>query len=279
MASRARRGVRREGRLGAGRLLRVERGTRRCESLRPRGWAGRALVAGDRRRAPGAPASAAGLFDESSFAKIEVSGPDAAQLPGVGLRQPGRAGGRRRDLHPGAEPSRRHRVRLHRHPTGRRRVPDRHRHRVRHARHGLAAQAGPAPPRPTCGSPTSPGIYCCFALWGPRARDILSRLTPADLSDAAFPFMTAQRADGRRRAGAGAAGDLRRRARLGALRVAASTAPALWETLWAAGADDGLVAGGYRAIDSMRLEKGYRVWGSDLTARDRRRTRPGSASA
>jgi glycine cleavage system aminomethyltransferase T len=38
----------------------------------------------------------------------------------------------------------------------------------------------------------------------------------------------------------------------------------LWDTLWQGGADHGLVAGGYRAIDSFRLEKGYRVWG-DLT--------------
>jgi 4-methylaminobutanoate oxidase (formaldehyde-forming) len=40
----------------------------------------------------------------------------------------------------------------------------------------------------------------------------------------------------------------------------------LWETLWQAGRAHGMVAGGYRAIESMRLEKGYRVWGSDLTA-------------
>jgi len=38
----------------------------------------------------------------------------------------------------------------------------------------------------------------------------------------------------------------------------------LWRTLWAAGEEHGLVAGGYRAIDSLRLEKGYRVWGAEL---------------
>src|SRR5829696_82723 len=38
---------------------------------------------------------------------------------------------------------------------------------------------------------------------------------------------------------------------------------ALWRTVWSAGAEHGLVAGGYRAIDSLRLEKGYRVWGAD----------------
>src|SRR5205085_1234574 len=39
----------------------------------------------------------------------------------------------------------------------------------------------------------------------------------------------------------------------------------LWDELWAAGREHGLVAGGYRAIDSLRLEKGYRVWGADVT--------------
>jgi 4-methylaminobutanoate oxidase (formaldehyde-forming) len=39
----------------------------------------------------------------------------------------------------------------------------------------------------------------------------------------------------------------------------------LWDTLWAAGAPMGMLAGGYRAIDSLRLEKGYRVWSTDIT--------------
>ena len=41
--------------------------------------------------------------------------------------------------------------------------------------------------------------------------------------------------------------------------------PGLWRTLWEAGHEHGLVAGGYRAIDSLRLEKGYRVWAADIT--------------
>jgi glycine cleavage system aminomethyltransferase T len=40
----------------------------------------------------------------------------------------------------------------------------------------------------------------------------------------------------------------------------------LWRALWRAGGPHGLVAGGYRAIDSLRLEKGYRVWAADITA-------------
>src|SRR6202022_1123811 len=38
----------------------------------------------------------------------------------------------------------------------------------------------------------------------------------------------------------------------------------LWDTLWEAGQPDGLVAGGYRALDSLRLEKGYRYWSADI---------------
>jgi glycine cleavage system aminomethyltransferase T len=39
----------------------------------------------------------------------------------------------------------------------------------------------------------------------------------------------------------------------------------LWRTVWEAGREHGLMAGGYRAIDSLRLEKGYRVWAADIT--------------
>jgi glycine cleavage system aminomethyltransferase T len=43
---------------------------------------------------------------------------------------------------------------------------------------------------------------------------------------------------------------------------------ALWDALWESGRAHGLVAGGYKAIDSLRLEKGYRVWGADMTPED-----------
>jgi glycine cleavage system aminomethyltransferase T len=42
----------------------------------------------------------------------------------------------------------------------------------------------------------------------------------------------------------------------------------LWDLLWEAGREHGLVAGGYKAIDSLRLEKGYRVWGADISPED-----------
>ena len=43
---------------------------------------------------------------------------------------------------------------------------------------------------------------------------------------------------------------------------------ALWDLLWETGGAHGLLAGGYKAIDSLRLEKGYRVWGADITPED-----------
>jgi 4-methylaminobutanoate oxidase (formaldehyde-forming) len=109
------------------------------------------------------------------------------------------------------------------------------------------------------------GSMCCFALWGPRAREILARVCPDDLSAVSFPFMTSQRIT---------VGDVPvlalRVTFVGELGWELYAAPefgaTLWRTLWRAGEGDGLVPAGYRAIESMRLEKGYRVWGTDLTA-------------
>ena len=116
------------------------------EALRPRGWAGRLWSP-----AIGAEHVAcrerAALFDESSFAKIEVAGPGAAALPGVAVRQPRRARRRADHLHADAQRPRRHRVRLHRHARGGRALLDRDRHRVRQPR----PRRGSAATRPTTG--------------------------------------------------------------------------------------------------------------------------------
>jgi 4-methylaminobutanoate oxidase (formaldehyde-forming) len=104
----------------------------------------------------------------------------------------------------------------------------------------------------------------CFALWGPRARDILASVTRDDISDAGFPYLTAQ---------AITVGSVP----VYALRVTyvgelgwelyahTEFGLALWQTLWEAGRPHSLIAAGYRAIDALRLEKGYRVWSSDIT--------------
>jgi len=82
--------------------------------------------------------------------------------------------------------------------------------------------------------------------------------------DRVVPLHELSRDRRRRRARARAARHLRRRAGL-ELYCATEFGAALWRTLWGAGEDHGLAAGGYRAIDSLRLEKGYRVWGADIT--------------
>jgi 4-methylaminobutanoate oxidase (formaldehyde-forming) len=109
--------------------------------------------------------------------------------------------------------------------------------------------------------------YACFALWGPRARDILQPLTESDLSHEAFGYMSAKEIN------VGAVPCLAVRVtfvgELGwELYCPSEYALGLWDALMAAGQPHGLVPGGYRAIESMRLEKGYRVWGSDVTTTD-----------
>ena len=192
------------------------------EALRPRGWAGRP---GRRRSAPSTARRArrSALFDETSFAKLEVSGPDAAAfLEWVCDNQVAREVGDityTQALNPrgGIECG------LHRDPASR---DDaflrRDRHRVRHPRPGLAAQAGAARGGSTVRVDDVTGqLVTLRAVGTAQPRHPAAPLTAADLSDAAFPFMTAQEITRRRRAGAGAAGDVHRRARLGALRASA----------------------------------------------------------
>ncbi len=106
--------------------------------------------------------------------------------------------------------------------------------------------------------------YCCVGLWGPRARDLLSRATRNDISNAAFPYMSAQRI------AVGSVPTLALRVtyvgELGwELYAPTEYGLQLWDTLWQAGQPFGLVAGGYRAIESLRIEKGYRYWSADIT--------------
>jgi len=231
------------------------------ESLRPRGWAGMHWSP-----AIGAEALAtrrtAGLFDETSFAKIEVVGPGAVaflqRLCANDVDVPvgrivytqllNRRGGIECDL------------------TVTRVTGDRFlmitgtavgQHDLGWLRRHLPGDGSVLINDLTSGR-------VCFALWGPHARDILAPVTRDDISDAAFPYLTAQ---------AITVGSVP----VYALRVTyvgelgwelyahTEFGLALWETLWGAGQPHGLVAGGYRAIDALRLEKGYRVWSSDIT--------------
>ena len=104
---------------------------------------------------------------------------------------------------------------------------------------------------------------CCIGLWGPRARDLLSRVCDDDLSNEGFPYMSA------RRITIGEVPALALRiSYVGELgwEIYAPTEQGarLWDILWDAGQSLGVIAAGGGAFDSLRLEKGYRLWGNDI---------------
>ena len=102
-----------------------------------------------------------------------------------------------------------------------------------------------------------------LSLFGPKAREILAAVTRADVSDAAHPFGTA------RRIGIAGCPVLALRityvGELGwELHLPTEYALTVYDALHAAGAQHGLRDAGYRAIETLRLEKGYRAWASDI---------------
>src|SRR5215203_3841862 len=231
------------------------------EGLRPRGWAGQhwSPAIGAEHRAT---REAAALFDESSFAKLEISGVGAESFleilcdnrvaRGVGQitytqMLNGRGGIEcdftvarlaedRFGIVTGTAFGNHDRAWMRRHLPGGDEV------RI----HDVTSQ------------------WACFGIWGPRARQVLQPLTPQDLGNEAFPYMTLRETT---------IGNVPVRM----LRVTyvgelgweiycpTEYGLGLWRALWEAGQPHGIVAGGYRAIDSLRLEKGYRVWGADIT--------------
>jgi glycine cleavage system aminomethyltransferase T/glycine/D-amino acid oxidase-like deaminating enzyme len=111
------------------------------------------------------------------------------------------------------------------------------------------------------------GDFATIGLWGPRARDILAGVTEDDVTDAAIPLRRA--AEIRVGAAPVLAARISYAGELGwELSVAADWAAPVWDALRAAGADVGLEPFGYRALDSLRMEKGYRYFGTDLTMLD-----------
>jgi glycine cleavage system aminomethyltransferase T/glycine/D-amino acid oxidase-like deaminating enzyme len=231
------------------------------EALRPRGWAGQhwSPAIGAEHRAC---REAVALFDETSFAKLEIEGHGAADFlellcdnrvaRGVGqitytqmLNHRGgiecdftvaRLGEERFSIVTGTAFGNHDREWMRRHLPG-----------------GDEVRVSDVTSR-----------WACFGIWGPGAREVLQPLTPQDLGNEAFPYMTLRDAT---------VGHVPVRM----LRVTyvgelgweiycpTEYGLGLWRALWEAGQPHGLVAGGYRAIDSLRLEKGYRVWGADIT--------------
>ena len=102
-----------------------------------------------------------------------------------------------------------------------------------------------------------------LSLMGPASREILSRVTSTDISNQAFAFATMQNIKIARRDVT--AIRITYVGELGwELHLAVADAPAVYDELMAHGASLGLKNAGYRAIESLRLEKGYRAWGSDI---------------
>jgi glycine cleavage system T protein len=236
------------------------------ESLRPRGWAGEiwspAIGAEHRACREGV-----ALFDQSSFSKIEVGGAGAEDLlqrlcandvgrPAgtvVYTSMPNRRGGIECDL------------------TVTRLAPDRFlivsgtafgRHDLTWITSHLPLEAA-AGARPVWVRDVTSSL-ACLGAWGPAARDVLQPLASEDLSSHAFAYLRA------RELSVGPVPCVALRVTyVGELGWELYCPPEyglrLWDLLWEAGRPFGMVAGGYRAIDSLRLEKGYRVWGADVT--------------
>ncbi|MGX9118721.1 GcvT family protein [Mesorhizobium sp. BHbsci] len=106
-----------------------------------------------------------------------------------------------------------------------------------------------------------------LSLMGPRARDVLAAVTDADVSNTAFPFGHVREIS--------IAGHTVRALRvtyvgeLGwELHVPIAATGEIFDALMAAGEKHGIRPVGYRALESLRLEKGYRAWGSDITPND-----------
>jgi dimethylglycine oxidase len=103
----------------------------------------------------------------------------------------------------------------------------------------------------------------CVGLWGPRARDVIRRVSSADFGNDAFPYFSARQIE---------IGEVPVTAlrvsyvgELGwELYVPVEYGARVWELLWEAGQADGIIAAGRAAFDTLRIEKGYRLWGVDM---------------
>lgn len=105
--------------------------------------------------------------------------------------------------------------------------------------------------------------YCAVGLWGPKARAVLESVCQDDVSNAGFPYFTAKALE----IGPIPAYALRVSyvGELGwEIYTPVEYGQRLWEMLWEAGRPQQMIAGGFGAFDSLRLEKGYRSWGADI---------------
>ncbi|MDN5857604.1 MAG: FAD-dependent oxidoreductase [Pseudonocardia sp.] len=225
--------------------------------LRPGGWAGRNWSPCVETEHV-AVRESAGIFDESSFAKIEITGPDAASFvahvfAGEVTRPPGACvytqalndrGGIEADLTV---------TRLGENAFSLVTGTAFGAHELGWLRrHARLTDADVQLADVTA-------AWACFGIWGPRSRELLAPLTPASLDTIDFPYLSMRETT---------VADVPVRAlrvtyvgELGwELYCPTEFGAALWRELAATGA----TPGGYRAIESLRLEKGYRAWGADI---------------
>ena len=106
--------------------------------------------------------------------------------------------------------------------------------------------------------------WACLPIWGPRARDVLRKITNDDISNEAHPYlMTKQitingaKVYAQRVSYAGELG--------WELYIPYNRATMVWDMLLEAGKEFGIEVGGYKVLDALRLEKGYRYYTADVT--------------
>lgn len=109
------------------------------------------------------------------------------------------------------------------------------------------------------------GSTCCIGLWGPLAREVIGKISTDDLSnDGLKYFRTKEISVG------GIPVTAMRLSYVGELGwelyTTAEYGLKLWDLLFEAGREHGIIAAGRGAFNSMRLEKGYRLWGTDMTS-------------
>ncbi|MEP0804845.1 MAG: FAD-dependent oxidoreductase [Chloroflexota bacterium] len=106
--------------------------------------------------------------------------------------------------------------------------------------------------------------YACLALWGPKARGVLQKVTSSDVSNEAHPYLTTKPIDingarvlAQRVSYAGELG--------WELYIPNHRATMVWDLLIEAGKEFGMELGGYKVLDPLRLEKGYKYFTADIT--------------
>jgi 4-methylaminobutanoate oxidase (formaldehyde-forming) len=109
--------------------------------------------------------------------------------------------------------------------------------------------------------------WACLSLWGPNARRVLQSVSSSDVSNNAFPYMSARTIDvqgitlwAQRVSYAGELG--------WELYMAPKDGIKVWDALVDAGKECGIQPIGYKALDTLRIEKGYLYWSGDITPDD-----------